>query len=259
MKVPIRNNKTVVLQQPSVGDMTLKTLRKTLESAKSWERDLFLLEPNSISHFIFIGHVSDVAFGIENEKNIDWSFISNSLNKITFCEDEVEWYNVGSCIHPLYDCTPLLVEFISIVNCTFKEHGCRAVLPAEDEFALAAFSVRQFHYAANGYPHMSPPDDFGIEWNVFAPRLDFHRSADSSRKDDTFIWSDSEAARQRELYKDHNCFHSDFCVCKRLDDKNLLWPYPEQQLQWLMETSEGLERTVLQSVKNTDKQWRLRR
>ena len=240
MKVPIRNNKTVVLQQPSVGDMTLKTLRKTLESAKSWERDLFLLEPKSISHFIFIGHVSDVAFGIENEKNIDWSFISNSLNKITFCEDEVEWYNVGSCIHPLYDCTPLLVEFISIVNCTFKEHGCRAVLPAEDEFALAAFSVRQFHYAANGYPHMSPPDDFGIEWNVFAPRLDFHRSADPTGN-----------------YEFYDC--SDVCVCKRLDDNNLLWPYPEEQVQWLLQTLESLDGTVLQSVKNTDKEWRLRR
>ena len=39
---------------------------------------------------------------------------------------------------------------------------------------------------------------------------------------------------------------------KKMDESNLIWPYPEEQLHWLLKTLEGLEGTVLQSVNDTD-------
>ena len=222
MRGPIRNHGVAVLQQPN-GHKAFRELRDTLSRTLSWDRDLFLVQPKSIEHFIFIGRF---LFDWVNDMHGKKYFICETLNKVTFCED------VFCCEDELDVCTktPASLSDVHFVNCQFYLSDYIIELSAVDEFvaAAAAVAARPYHYTQRGIER---------NFKVLIPHLKRNRSHDSS------LFGKQETTCCSTLLE------------KKLDENNLIWPYPEEQVQWLLKSLEGLEGTVLQSVKDTDKQW----
>ena len=169
-------------------------------------------------------------------------FISNSLKKITCCEDHLHEYMLFDWMY-----MPAPLKIVSFVNCTFDVHYCRVGLSADDEFVkVVALSALPSHHVEDGMHHVQKPgsdredDDwyeeapFGFVWDmkVLVAHLDFDLPHNTDRYGSPYEW-----------------------LNKKMDEKNLIWPYPKRQVRWLMETLEALDGTVLQSVKNTDEDW----
>ena len=225
----MRNHKTVVLQQP-VGDHAFERLCSIVFLAPVWESTLFLLEPKSIEHFIFIGHFAHIFESFVCNHNNNLHIISESLNEITFCEDELDTSDTLLFHWPRL---PKSVKHVNLINCTVILSRCDFAMSSEDEFIAAALPTLPPMTPTRGCMIATRSRPFGLDCTikVFVPRLQFNR----------FVDDKEEAERRSDVLE------------KKLDENNLMWPYPEEQLQWLLKTLDGLEGTVLQSVKNTDK------
>ena len=169
----MRNHKTVVLQQP-VGDHAFERLCSIVFLAPVWESTLFLLEPKSIEHFIFIGHFAHIFESFVCNHNNNLHIISESLNEITFCEDELD-----TVAH--WTKLPESVKHINLVNCTFSLGRLRFQLSPQDEFLAAAIATM-----GKDYRYQSRPS--GIEWHVrvFVPHLEFTSFVEDGDEDDCY-------------------------------------------------------------------------
>ena len=203
----MRNHKTVVLQQPPVDDQAFRKLCSTVFLPPLWESTLFLLKPKSIEHFIFIGHfaLSFDSFVCENRdspaKNLH--IISESLNKITFCEDELD-----TVLH--WPKLPQSVKHVNVINCTFTLSRCHFAMSSEDEFIAAVLPTLPLFSPAKVSSRVNRYGPCGLNWHakVFVPYLQFNRFVDD--KEDECRWD---------------------VLKKKLDENNIMWPYPEKQLQ----------------------------
>ncbi|GAU97295.1 hypothetical protein RvY_08617 [Ramazzottius varieornatus] len=82
------------------------------------------------------------------------------------------------------------------------------------------------------------PNYYGIKWSVQVPvsHLEMNPS----------LLNPKDRDAEKATYK---------WMKATLNVKKLIWPYPDEQLQWLLDTVDGLGGTALESLKRTEEQW----
>lgn len=154
------------------------------------------------------------------------------MTKITFCKNEFNLYidfwnrmppSIGSV--SLVDCpVQRWTDFVSWTRNKYWRSVVKKCTPVPPESA----TLEQQELANKRSPCLLP---YSVEWHG---------------------WTGS-------MRLDKACDNNNSCIMllaqKVLDDKGLIWPYPDEQLHWLLKSLNNLDAMLLEAVKDFDQDW----
>lgn len=132
---------------------------------------------------------------------------------------------------------------VQLVNCAVDLKSYYLRLSPSDDFLKVVFpqmvklKLDPREHALFGI-RLCEQNHYGIKWSVQVPVP--HLEMDPS------LLNPKDRDAEKATYE---------WMKATLDVKKLIWPYPDEQLQWLLDTLDGLGGTALESVKRTDEQW----
>ena len=186
----------------------------------------FLKKPESVKHFLMIGNICYFGY-LRSLKNFP------SLTKVTLCKNYFVrgfnfWNEFPSSVQSvsLVDCAALGYEyFLTLIVSSETNKYWRSVIDTLPHSPLPAESSKRKVQTSLCY----------IEWK-WLPGTSFR--LDMVRDDNSHHTRKNESVMQ-----------------KFLDEKGLIWSYPDAQLQWLITSLNNLDAMVLEAVQFVDEHW----
>ena len=189
-------------------------------------RGHFLEKPGSIRHLLSIG---------KSYLDLDLGFVFSSLIKITVCKNQFEngcnfWQSLPPSVQSvsLVDC-PVFVRYFFYLSSKFNDGDA-------NEYWRSV--IEKF----TPLPPQSPPrkERYGrtmrLKWD---PRC-------------IIRWDWLTMVKHLDMVRPEG---NKFVMQKLLDENGLVWPYPDEQLQWLLKSLDNLDAILSEAVKIADRDW----